>query len=58
MAGHASPDVAGQAKAKALGDVVRCRETTNQQLLAFYEKVYDDLKHVKLSSGFMTATAE
>ena len=37
-------DVAGQEKAKALGDVVRCRETTNQRLIAFYEKMYDDLK--------------
>lgn len=33
----------GQAKAQALGDVVRCRETTNQQLLNFYMKVYDDM---------------
>lgn len=37
-------DVAGQEKAKALGDIVRCRETTNQRLIAFYEKMYDDLK--------------
>ena len=57
---YGAPDVAGQAKAEALGDVVRCRETTNQQLLTFYEKVYDDLKqkHVNLSSGSMTITAE
>lgn len=34
----------GQAKAHALGDVVRCRETTNQQLLNFYISVYNDLK--------------
>ena len=44
-------DIAGEAKAKALGDAVRCRETTNQQLLAFYEKMYDDLKSVKSSNG-------
>lgn len=37
-------DVGAQAKAQALGDVVRCRETTNQQLLTLYEKMYDDLK--------------
>lgn len=37
-------DSAGQAKAAALSDVVKCRETTNQKLLQFYEKVYDDLK--------------
>ena len=37
-------DVGSQAKAEALGDVVRCRETTNQQLLAFYFKMVEDLK--------------
>ncbi len=31
-------------KAIALGDIVKCRETTNQQLLQFYGKMYDDLK--------------
>ena len=31
-------------RAKALGDIVRCRETTNQKLIAFYEKLYDDQK--------------
>lgn len=31
-------------KAIALGDIVKCRETTNQQMLRFYEKMYDDLK--------------
>lgn len=34
----------GQAKAAAIGDIVRCRETTNQQLLKFYENMYNDLK--------------
>ncbi|MDE6055214.1 MAG: hypothetical protein K2G55_16000 [Lachnospiraceae bacterium] len=33
-----------QTKAIALGDIVKCRETTNQQILRFYEKMYDDLK--------------
>lgn len=37
-------DVAGMAKAEALSTVVQCRETTNQQLIRFYEKMYDDLK--------------
>lgn len=37
-------DMAGAQKAEALSDVVKCRETTNQQLLRFYEKMYDDLK--------------
>lgn len=39
-----SGDIAGQEKAKAIGDIVRCREATNQQALSFYEKLYDDLK--------------
>lgn len=37
-------DIAGQEKAKAIGDIVRFRETTNQQALRLYEKMYDDLK--------------
>ena len=45
MVGANGPgDVAGCAKAEALGNVVKCRETTNQQLLKFYERMYDDLK--------------
>ena len=31
------------ARAHALSEIVRCRETTNQQLLAFYRKLYEDL---------------
>lgn len=43
-AGPGSPgNTAGVAKAQAIADVVRCRETTNQQLLAFYESVYKEL---------------
>ncbi|MDE7324069.1 MAG: hypothetical protein K2N73_15420 [Lachnospiraceae bacterium] len=37
-------DSSGGQKAVALSDVVKCRETTNQQMLAFYGKMYDDLK--------------
>lgn len=37
-------NVAGSSRAEALGLVVQCRETTNKQLLKFYEKLYDDLK--------------
>ena len=37
-----------KSQAEALGDTVRCRETTNQQLLRFYEKMYDDLKVTEL----------
>ncbi len=36
-------NIQGQAKARALETVITCRETTNQQLLRFYEKMYDDL---------------
>ncbi len=36
-------NIQGQAKAEALGAIVTCRETTNQQLLRLYEKMYDDL---------------
>ena len=42
--GQGPGDVAGEEKAKALADVVRCRETTNQKLLDLYTKMYDDLK--------------
>ena len=41
--GQGPGDVAGQAKAQALGDIVKCRETTNQQMLSMYEKMYFDL---------------
>ena len=36
----------GQAKAEALGAIVTSRETTNQQILRIYEKMYDDLMAV------------
>ena len=38
-------DITGAGKAEALADVVKCRETTNQKLLALYEKMYDDMKN-------------
>lgn len=41
-------DIAGQEKAKAIGEIVRCREATNQQALKFYEKMYDDLAGKKV----------
>lgn len=31
------------ARAHALSEIVRSRETTNQQVLAFYQKLYEDL---------------
>ena len=36
-------NILGQAKAEALRDMIRGRETTNQMLLQLYEKMYDDL---------------
>ena len=39
-------NILGEAKAQAIGDVVRCRETTNQQMLSLYEKMYDDLRPI------------
>ena len=37
-------NIQGQAKANAIGEIVKCRETTNQKMLNIYEKMYDDLK--------------
>lgn len=31
-------------RAEALGGGIKSRETTNQRLISFYEKMYDDLK--------------
>ena len=31
-------------RAEALGGAIKSRETTNQRLISFYEKMYDDLK--------------
>lgn len=36
-------NIMGEAKAKSIAAVVQCRETTNQQILKLYEKMYDDL---------------
>lgn len=40
---YAPGNIQGQAKANALGDVARYRETTNQRLLEFYVSVYKDM---------------
>ena len=40
-------DMGAQGIAQGIADVVRCRETTNQQMLAFYQKMYDELKTEK-----------
>ena len=44
---YAPGDIAGQARAQAVADICRCRETTNQQLIRFYEKMYDDLMYMQ-----------
>ena len=40
-------DGAGASKARAICEITKAREETNQKLIAFYEKVYDDLKPQK-----------
>ena len=40
-------DYGAQAKAEAIGDIVKAREATNQKLLATYEQMYDDIKPKK-----------
>jgi hypothetical protein len=37
-------DNAGAEKAEALSDVVKCRETTNQQMIALYKQMYEDIR--------------
>ncbi len=39
-----SGDIANQARGAAIGEIVESREATNQRLIAFYEKLYDDIK--------------
>jgi len=40
-------NIMGQAKAEAIASVVQCRETTNQQILRLYEKMYDDMIRIR-----------
>ena len=47
-------DVAGEAKGRALQKVAESREATNQALIRFYEKMYDDLKPQKEDPMVMT----
>lgn len=51
-------DVAGRAKAEALRDMIRGRETTNQKLLALYEKMYDDCVHGSLRQAAVALHAD
>ncbi len=36
-------NIMGKAKAEAVAEVIRVRESTNQQILRLYEKMYDDM---------------
>lgn len=45
-------------KVEALGNIVTCRETTNQQILKFYEKAYDDLKEKSSEKSVMMSRFE
>jgi hypothetical protein len=47
---HVPGDIAGQARAMATAEIVKARETTNQQLLAIYSKMYEDLRGVLFQS--------
>ena len=44
-------DIAGKAKAEAISTIVREREDTNQKLIDFYNKVYNDLKAQQFSAS-------
>ena len=37
-------DIGAHGRAQGIADVVKCRETTNQRLLDFYERAYNDLR--------------
>ena len=51
---YAGDLVVGQTKAQALADIIRYRETTNQQFLKLYEKMYDDLKPRNKTTDMMS----
>ncbi|MBQ8497318.1 MAG: hypothetical protein IJ489_07710 [Clostridia bacterium] len=38
-------DIGAEAKAQAIATVVKCRETTLQQMLAMYSRMYDDMQN-------------
>lgn len=51
------PDVSGAEQAEAIAEVVESRETTNQKLIALYEKMYDDLTKKQLTLKEMAIKA-
>lgn len=50
-------DVGTQEQAKAVGEIVKAREATNQKLIALYEKMYDDLTSKETSLKEMAVKA-
>ena len=40
----APQDVAGEARAKAIGEIVTCQMDLHRQMLTFLERIYDDLR--------------
>ena len=50
-------DVGTQEQAKAVGEIIKAREATNQKLIALYEKMYDDLTSKQTSLKEMVMKA-
>lgn len=50
-------DVGTQEQAKAVGEIIKAREATNQKLIALYEKMYDDLTSKQTSLKEMAMKA-
>lgn len=51
-------NVMGEAKANAIATVVQSRETTNQQILRLYEKMYDDMIRLSVMDNQPKLAAE
>ena len=52
-----SPDLGAQAKANAIAKVVADREKTLRKILAFYEKMYNDIQTPELSKLYAVDAA-
>ncbi len=50
-------DVGTQEQAKAVGEIIKAREATNQKLIALYEKMYDDITSKQTSLKEMAIKA-
>ncbi len=50
-------DVGTQEQAKAVGEIIKAREATNQKLIALYEKMYDNLTSKQTSLKEMAMKA-